>query len=235
MTKITGVGEWHRGEYKEKVDDLPNGSVRVLLLTESSVPPESIAECVRCFWDKLAEDAHILTFCGSVDNSTGIREALHGSTQVRTVDSHLWVYTDVLRKCEASRNGDQSHDEELDELTGDGYFVPGCEAILHSVKGEPPLPLKRGEATHADRIQEPQHHTERPPEVTRPLITRVSAPGDIVAVPFGGMGDAMFAAAVDRRMVWGCEADEEPYNLGLEILEGVADEIARRDEEPAWM
>jgi DNA modification methylase len=93
-------------------------------------------------------------------------------------------------------------------------FAPKHERIIHAVKGAPYLSQREADVLLADRVPADNHPTEKPAALLRRLIEITSVEGQLVADPFGGVASTMVAAKESGRRYWGCEINEEYWNLG---------------------
>ena len=82
------------------------------------------------------------------------------------------------------------------------------------------------EAEYGSRI----HSMQKPPELLKDLISRVTLPGDTVADPFFGSGSTLHAAAQLARDFWGCEQNasirEPAMGYVSQVFDGVAPKAA---------
>jgi hypothetical protein len=98
-------------------------------------------------------------------------------------------------------------------------FAPRYEAIVHATKGEGRELYPRPDNVLAiPRISADRHPTEKPEDLLTVLIDSTTAPGALVADPFGGVGSTAAAAKASERRWWSCELDEGYWKIGEERL-----------------
>jgi ParB/RepB/Spo0J family partition protein len=215
------VPGWHHGRWQQFVDEIGDGSV-ALLLTD---PPygmeyrsnyrkerhEPIAgddlsgarhayEVVTTLLEqgKFAEHAHVLVFC-SWREELEVRESLEAAG--------LTLRGSLVWDKQATGMGDL-----------DRTFAPAHERIVHAVKGDPKLYRRAPDLLSVPRVDTSRHPTEKPTALLAELIEATTAPGQLVADPFGGVASTAAAAKDTDRRWWSCELDEGYWASGEERL-----------------
>jgi ParB/RepB/Spo0J family partition protein len=211
------VPGWHHGRWQDHVDELDDGSV-ALLLTD---PPYGMqyrsnyrsrrheliagdetsgAEHAREVTvelqkrGKFVDDAHVLVFC-SWREELDVRESLEAAG--------LTVRGSLIWDKQATGMGDL-----------DRTFAPAHERIVHAVKGDPKLYQRAPDLLAVARVDTSRHPTEKPESLLADLIEATTAPGQLVADPFGGVASTAAAAKGAGRRWWSCEMDEGYWQAG---------------------
>lgn len=213
----SGDSVWACGNWREHIGEIADGSVS-LLLTD---PPygqdwqsnrrkdkhkkiasddgeanatEELRESLNQMYPKLKDDAHVLIFCRH--DSVGAFQGVLRDVGYTTKGLVVWV---------KNNHG-----------TGDvrGAFLPKHELIIHAVKGKPAIVVGTADVIHAAKATSDRHPTEKPAELLEPLIEATTVKGELVADLFGGVGSTCVAAAGLGREWFGCEIDDEYYEVG---------------------
>lgn len=220
------VEGWHQGDWRLHLDKLDAGTV-TLLLTDppygmgyqsdyrldrrkelkhetiaADATPETaldeLLDALQAFWPKLADNAHVLVFCG-----------WSGEPAMR----------EVVEKAGYTLRGSLVWDKQA---TGMGdpetTFAPAHERILHAVKGSPPLYHRAADLLSHRRCDSTRHPTEKPETLLTELIEATTVEGQIVADPFGGVASTPAAAKASGRRWFGCELSEQYWAAGEERL-----------------
>lgn len=220
------VEGWHQGDWRAHLDKLDDGTVTLLLtdppygmgyqsdyrldrrkdLKHETIAADSspeaasdeLLEALQAFWPKLADDAHVLVFCGWGTEPT-MRE--------------------IVEKAGYTLRGSLVWDKQA---TGMGdpttTFAPAHERILHAVKGSPPLYHRAADLLSHRRCDSTRHPTEKPETLLTELIEATTVEGQIVADPFGGVASTPAAAKAAGRRWFGCELSEQYWATGEERL-----------------
>lgn len=218
------VEGWHKGDWREHLDKLDTGSVTLLLTdppygmnyqsdyrldrrverkheriaSDDVDAPGEVLAMLEAFWDKLADNAHVLLFCGWA-----------GEPEMR----------DAITKAGYTLRGSLVWDKQA---TGMGdpttTFAPAHERILHAVKGSPPLYQRAADLLRHGRCDSSRHPTEKPVGLLRELIEATTVEGQVVADPYGGVASTPAAAKASGRRWFGAELDETYWQAGEERL-----------------
>ena len=220
---ISEIVGWYLGDWNEWVEKLPNESV-ALLLTDpyqtisshsnrnaerhSALLKEHSEKAIQEFQDmlsqfhtKLRNDAHLLCFT-DWKREPEVRLALEAAGY-RLRGSLIWVKIN-------QSNG-----------TPNGSFAPKHERILHAVKGNPHLVQRFPDVLEVEIMPTDRHPSEKPLALLQTLIQATTECNELVADPFGGVASTLVAARGLDRKYWGCELDENYYNIGRDRLAGV--------------
>lgn len=100
----------------------------------------------------------------------------------------------------------------------DGNYAEQYEIIIYATKGN--KKLNGGRDTNVlnfDRVSNAQllHSCEKPVKLIEYLLDKSSQPGDVVADPFAGSGTTLVACKNMGRGYWGCEIEQENYDVAL--------------------
>lgn len=217
--EVTG---WHLGDWRDHLDELEDGSVALLLTDppygveyqsdrradrtqphkhahlQGDDDPRVISSAANALLPKLREDAHVLVFCAP--------EHEH-STVVALEELGLKVRGQLV--------WDRQHPGMGDPTT---TFAPRHDRIVHAVKGSPTLYKRAADVLTHMRVNSDRHPTEKPTTLLAELIEATTAPGEIVADPFGGVASTAAAAQDCGRKWWSCELDETYHQIGEERL-----------------
>jgi hypothetical protein len=93
---------------------------------------------------------------------------------------------------------------------GAGRLLRSCDNVLTY------------DAEYGSRI----HSMQKPPELLKDLISRVTLPGDTIADPFFGSGSTLYAAAQLARDFWGCEQNASIREPAMGYVSTVYDGVA---------
>lgn len=218
------VEGWHHGDWRDHLDKLDDGSVALLLtdppygmnyqsdyrldrrvdrkhsviVSDDHDAPGEVLAMLEAFDAKLADNAHILLFCG-----------WSGEMEMR----------EVVEKAGYTLRGSLIWDKQA---TGMGdpttTFAPAHERILHAVKGSPPLYRRSPDLLRHGRCDSSRHPTEKPEALLRELIEATTVEGQVVADPFGGVASTAAAAKSAARRWFSSELDEGYWRTGEERL-----------------
>ncbi len=100
----------------------------------------------------------------------------------------------------------------------DGNYAEQYEIIIYATKGN--KKLNGGRDTNVlnfDRVSNAQllHSCEKPVKLIEYLLDKSTQSGDIVADPFAGSGTTLVACKNMGRGYWGCEIEQENYDVAL--------------------
>ena len=100
----------------------------------------------------------------------------------------------------------------------DGNYAEQYEIIIYATKGN--KKLNGGRDTNVlnfDRVPNAQllHSCEKPVKLIEYLLDKSTQSGDIVADPFAGSGTTLVACKNMGRGYWGCEIEQENYDVAL--------------------
>jgi site-specific DNA-methyltransferase (adenine-specific) len=100
----------------------------------------------------------------------------------------------------------------------DGNYAEQYEIIIYATKGN--KKLNGGRDTNVlnfDRVSNAQllHSCEKPVKLIEYLLDKSTQSGDIVADPFAGSGTTLVACKNMGRGYWGCEIEQEIYDVAL--------------------
>jgi len=100
----------------------------------------------------------------------------------------------------------------------DGNYAEQYEIIIYATKGN--KKLNGGRDTNVlnfDRVSNAQllHSCEKPVKLIEYLLDKSTQYGDIVADPFAGSGTTLVACKNMGRGYWGCEIEQENYDVAL--------------------
>lgn len=234
---------WIRGAFQDYVEQIPNGTVRLLLTDPpygsghedfgGDESPEKAAgllrEMFRRFENKLAEDCHVVFFCG-VHQHMLMRRVLDEAARPGGVlagfverDPLVWMKSKPgSREAEAFGMG-----------LGDPYsFAPTYEFALHASRGEARLKPRNDGGYISPKIPTDthDHSAAKPLGMLRRIIQATTGDEDVVADPFGGTASTLVAAVHGSRRGWGCEPEPGHHTTGsLRIKEALSEmEVARR-------
>lgn len=216
-----GQSIWANGDWREHINDIEDGSVRLLLTDppygqdwqsnrrknkhkkidsdagEASAT-EELRDAVNQAYPKLKDDGHVLVFCR------------HDS---------IAAFQGVLRDVGYTVKGlvvwaKNNHG------TGDicGAFLPKHELIIHAVKGKPPIVVGTPDVIEAAKAASNRHPTEKPTDLLKTLIEATTVKGELVVDLFAGVGSTCVAAGELGREWFGCEIDKEYYAVGSKRL-----------------
>jgi site-specific DNA-methyltransferase (adenine-specific) len=211
------VPGWHHGRWQEFVDEIDDGSVSLVLTDppygmdyrsnyrkEQHKPIEgdgtSGADHARDVVvelqkrGKFAPGAHILVFC-SWREELDVRAAL--------AEAGLHIRGSLIWDKQATGMGDL-----------DRTFAPAHERIVHAAIGDPKLYSRAPDLLAVPRVGTDRHPTEKPEALLATLIEATTAPGQLVADPFGGVASTAAAAKATDRRWWSCEMDEGYWQAG---------------------
>lgn len=211
------VPGWHHGRWQQFVGEIEDGSVALLLTDppygmeyrsnyrkERHAPIEGDGisgarhayEAVVTLAEqgKFAEHAHVLVFC-SWREEPEVRESLEAAG--------LTVRGSLIWDKQATGMGDL-----------DRTFAPAHERIVHAVKGDPKLYRRAPDVLAVPRVGTDRHPTEKPEALLVTLIEATTAPGQLVADPFGGVASTAAAAKTADRRWWSCEMDDGYWQTG---------------------
>lgn len=218
------VEGWHHGDWRDHIGKLDDGTVTLLLTdppygmnyqsdyrldrrverkhdriaSDDTDAPGEVLAMLEAFWDKLADNAHVLLFCGWA-----------GEPEMR----------EVVTKAGYTLRGSLVWDKQA---TGMGdpttTFAPAHERILHAVKGSPPLYQRAADLLRHSRCDSSRHPTEKPVSLLGELIEATTVDGQVVADPYGGVASTPAAAKATGRRWFGCELDEAYWRAGEERL-----------------
>ena len=212
------VEGWHHGDWRDHIDELEDGTVALILtdppygvgyqsnrkqagqahrhgkIVADEEDPSTAIEAVAALTDKLKPDAHILIFCAA--KTEAVVAAAVEALDLRIASRLIW-------------------DRQLHGM-GDikTAFAPQHDRIIHAVKGNPVLYKRRGDVLSHRRPDASRHPTEKPVELLADLIESTTAPGELVADPFGGVASTAVAAKETGRRWWSCEIDDGYHRVG---------------------
>lgn len=215
---------WHHGKWQDHLDKLEDGSVSLVLTDppygvgfqsdyrldrrgkrkhktiEGDEGLDALTEFLGAVSPKLKDDAHIICFCHPT-NEPDVRNIIKGCGY--TIRSYpIWV-----------KNNTGMGDPNT-------TFAPKHERMIHAVKGSPILFNRLPDVLEADRIASDRHPTEKPVDLLRRLIDGLTANGELVADPFGGVASTAVAAKEAGRRYWSCEVEEGYFKEGKARLHG---------------
>jgi DNA modification methylase/ParB-like chromosome segregation protein Spo0J len=215
---------WQHGDWRDHVSEIADGAM-ALLLTDppygiglepgerksselkpihNDDPTRAISELeamLKALLPKLQTNAHVLCFT-SWQREHEFRAVLE-SLGLTVRNSLVWV---------KDKNG-------LGDL--EAQFAPKHERILYAVKGAPGLYHREPDVLEAPRVATDNHPTEKPVCLLRRLIEATTAAGQLVGDPFGGVASILVAAKECSRRYWGCELDEEYFQIGQRRLKAI--------------
>ena len=216
------VTDWHSGNWRDHVDGLADGSVR-LVLTD---PPFGISYRSGYRQDRHDPIVGDNSINNAVSELTGFLEAIRPKL---LAESHIHVFCrwgDVEERFRATliAAGFEVRGSLVwvKNATGMGdldcAYAPKHERILHATLGRPKLVHRAADVLSFDRVSTDRHPTEKPVDLLRSLIEATTLPGELVADPFGGVASMCVAANEAGRSYWGCEIHEGFYAFGAERL-----------------
>ncbi len=101
------------------------------------------------------------------------------------------------------------------------WYSSNFEIFVQAMKGYRDLNHPGKSNIFDDKQVAPQfkkHPTEKPTSLLRKIIEQSSQPGDLVIDPFAGSGSTLVAAIQTKRRFWGCELDDNYYNVIVERI-----------------
>ena len=227
---VDGV-TWVHGDCLEKLADVPDGSINVLLTdppygmdyqshrravlarkiaNDKDEAVDVIEEMIKAVSPKLAPDAHVLIFCTWRNEADMMRIVEENGMTIK--GSLIWV-----------KNNHGSGDLR-------SSFAPKHERIVHAIVGRPRVSPRIPDVLEFAKVPSTLHPTEKPADLLARLI-EVTCPEDgMVADPFGGVGSILLGARMAKRKVWGCELDDQYYAVGKgRLVEVINEEVEPTD------
>ena len=193
---------WPTGPWRRSVTDPPYGigyrtrSGRHDPIAHDESPEAATAELkafLEAILPKLKPRAHLFVFCGW-GSEAAFEAALEGAG-LRVRSHAVWV-----------KNNHGAGDLEA--------LAPMHERILHATAGDAALYERHGDVFRYPKVPSERHPTEKPQPLLEKVISISTAPGDLVADPFGGVASTAAAARATGRAYWACELKEEYWAAG---------------------
>lgn len=138
--------------------------------------------------------------------------------------SHCYIFTNVLNLTEmlneAEKAGFKLHNLlvwEKNNCTPSQYYLKNCEYVLFLRKGKAKWINDIGGSKTVHRfdniIGNKTHPCEKPVNLLKFYIANSSNENDVVFDPFAGTGSAMVAAEELNRQYFGCELEEDYFDI----------------------
>lgn len=138
--------------------------------------------------------------------------------------SHCYIFTNVLNLTEmlneAEKAGFKLHNLlvwEKNNCTPSQYYLKNCEYVLFLRRGKAKWINDIGGSKTVHRfdniIGNKTHPCEKPVNLLKFYIANSSNENDVVFDPFAGTGSAMVAAEELNRQYFGCELEEDYFDI----------------------
>jgi site-specific DNA-methyltransferase (adenine-specific) len=218
---------WCCGDWRDHLEKIENESVRLMLIDPPygmdyqsnrrdekhdkigsdeglTIAANELYLMAQDMFHKMEPDSHVLCFC-RWDSEPWFAERLEAAG-LTVKGSLIWV-----------KDNHGSGDLK-------GGFAPKHERIIHAVKGTPTLYERHPDVFVYAKESSKDHPTEKPVDLLRKLIQCTTVRGQLVVDTFAGVGSTCVAAAKEGRRWFGCELQQEYYDIGSRRLRGLTDE-----------